>query len=403
MATRSNGGIYGPQNRSTSTKSSGLWRLYDEQQAVGAKNWFGVVPTVPQVLAGTATQTGTTTASVPFTIGYDGGDPVTSVTVTSIPGGIVKTVTGTPPTSPVSVTGLTSGTTYQFQVVATNSVGNSTPSYTNSITTPLTYSISYLAIAGGGGGGAGLGSGAGGGGYQSGTLTLAQFTAYTATVGDGGAGSTTGATSGTVGSNSTFSSVTANGGGAGAGVGAATVGGNGGSGGGGGWGGSGGTGSQGSNGGTSQSIDGTWYTATGGGGASQAGANGTGTQSGKGGDGTASSITGSSVTYAGGGGGGYLLGGANTAAAGAGGAGGGGAGSPTGGSATAGTVNTGGGGGGGAYTGGIRTNGANGGKGVIILSIPTAYYSGTVTGSPTVTTSGANTIVKFTGTGTYTG
>jgi hypothetical protein len=36
------------------------------------------------------------------------------------------------------------------------------------------------------------------------------------------------------------------------------------------------------------------------------------------------------------------------------------------------------------------------------LSVPTNKYSGTVTGSPTVTTSGANTIIKFTASGSYT-
>jgi hypothetical protein len=39
---------------------------------------------------------------------------------------------------------------------------------------------------------------------------------------------------------------------------------------------------------------------------------------------------------------------------------------------------------------------------VVILSIPTAKYSGTTTGSPTVTTSGANTILKYTASGSYT-
>ena len=47
------------------------------------------------------------------------------------------------------------------------------------------------------------------------------------------------------------------------------------------------------------------------------------------------------------------------------------------------------------------TSGA-GGSGVVILSVPTANYSGTTTGSPTVTTSGTNTIIKFTGSGTLT-
>jgi hypothetical protein len=36
------------------------------------------------------------------------------------------------------------------------------------------------------------------------------------------------------------------------------------------------------------------------------------------------------------------------------------------------------------------------------LSMPTGNYSGTVTGLPTVTTSGGNTIVKFTISGSYT-
>jgi hypothetical protein len=38
----------------------------------------------------------------------------------------------------------------------------------------------------------------------------------------------------------------------------------------------------------------------------------------------------------------------------------------------------------------------------VIISIPTAFYSGTTTGSPTVTTSGTNTILKYTGSGSYT-
>ncbi len=56
-------------------------------------------------------------------------------------------------------------------------------------------------------------------------------------------------------------------------------------------------------------------------------------------------------------------------------------------------------------------NGSNGGPigpgfsgqaGVVILSIPTARYSGRTTGSPVVTTSGSNTILQFNSSGSYT-
>ena len=67
-------------------------------------------------------------------------------------------------------------------------------------------------------------------------------------------------------------------------------------------------------------------------------------------------------------------------------------------------VEQGGGGGGGYWTtyGYTYSAGAAGGSGVVILSVPTANYTGTTTGSPTVTTSGSNTIIKFTSSGTYT-
>jgi hypothetical protein len=70
---------------------------------------------------------------------------------------------------------------------------------------------------------------------------------------------------------------------------------------------------------------------------------------------------------------------------------------------TGGVANTGGGGGGASAISSGVASGA-GGSGVVILSVPTANYSGVTTGSPTITTSGANTIIKFaaTGSGTYT-
>jgi hypothetical protein len=38
----------------------------------------------------------------------------------------------------------------------------------------------------------------------------------------------------------------------------------------------------------------------------------------------------------------------------------------------------------------------------VILSVPTSNYSGTTTGSPTITTNGSNTVIKFTSSGSYT-
>ena len=278
---------------------------------------------------------------------------------------------------------------------------------------PPSYSVNFLVIAGGGGGCAGAGNEGGGGGGAGGFRTSTQLvpigTAITVTVGDGGAGSTGGNNSNaTSGSDSSISgsgltTITSAGGGGGSrGNGPSGQQGlSGGSGGGSGcyFTSAGGVGntpstspSQGSNGGIG-STGAPGYGAGGGGGASAVGAAGTTSVGGDGGAGTASSITGSSVTRAGGGGGGAHPGGTG----GAGGAGGGGIGE-NGGTAGAGTTNTGSGGGG----NGVTDTGGAGGKGVVILSVPTAKYSSTTTGSPTVTTSGSNTIMQFNGSGSYT-
>lgn len=266
---------------------------------------------------------------------------------------------------------------------------------------------SYLIVAGGASGGSGttnIGTGGGGaGGLLTGTSTLVFGTTYTITVGAGGAVQS-GNGNGNNGSNSSALSVTASGGGGGSGVssGAGVAGGSGGGGSGsfaaGTTSGGAGTSGQGNNGGAGQNstVDADAQVGGGGGGASAVGVSPTGTSGGNGGAGTASSITGSSVTYAGGGGGGKRL----TGTAGTGGTGGGGnGGAQTNGSA--GTANLGGGGGGAGGNGSLSTGGA-GGSGVVILSIPTADYSGTTTGSPTVTTSGSNTILTFTSSGSYT-
>jgi hypothetical protein len=283
---------------------------------------------------------------------------------------------------------------------------------------PVPYSVDFLVIAGGGGGGDNGGRGAGGaGGYRNSfstetsggnssseaSLTFLPGTVYTITVGGGGAIAVA-PNAGSNGVNSSISgtgitTITSTGGGGGGGnIGAPSAGAfgqSGGSGGGGNFAATGGSGTanQGFGGGSGDgNPSGPVYGGGGGGGASAAGTNGAANQGGNGGNGLASSITGSSVTRGGGGAGGTY----NGSNGGTAGTGGGGA------INTAGTVNTGGGGGG---CSNVSTPGGAGGKGVVILRMPDGNYSGTTTGSPTVTTGvgGTDTVIIFNDSGSYTG
>ena len=237
-------------------------------------------------------------------------------------------------------------------------------------------SVDYLVVAGGGGGGdaaGGHGGGGGAGGLRStvtatgggGSLESALSMSpgsYTVTVGAGGAGVAHSAPfgNGSNGSNSVFATITSTGGGYGGGYSTNTslayVGGSGGSGGGGSDnpGGAVSTSGQGYAGST-----GTAYIGGGGGGAGEAG----GTDgAGQGGDGIATSISGSSVTYAGGGGGSSASS-PNQGGTKVGGDGGGGNGQVRDGAAgSAGTANLGGGGGGSSTTASY-----SGGSGIVIV------------------------------------
>ncbi len=244
--------------------------------------------------------------------------------------------------------------------------------------------VDYVVVAGGGGGGGRRGAGGGAGGYResypnpgTGGLSVSAQ-AYPITIGGGGSGGpgSPGTNKGAKGSDSVFSSITSTGGGFGEGDGEGTPG-PGGSGGGGsgpGPGTEGGTGNdpsvsppQGNPGGNSGGAGN--YAGGGGGGASTGGpsSDGSPTTGGTGGSGTASTISGSSVTRSGGGGGGTYQGGT----AGGAGPGGGGAGG-TGGTSNAGgngTANTGGGAGGGSLspTNAPPAAGGTGGSGVVII------------------------------------
>ena len=162
---------------------------------------------------------------------------------------------------------------------------------------------------------------------------------------------------------------------------------------------------QGFDGGEQPRSNGLYYSNAGGGGAG--GTAPVGSYPSDGGVGLVSAITASSIIRAGGGGGGKYKAPSNPNNAGSGGGGNGGHGNPPQGitQAASGSANTGGAGGGsgggdpGPYDA-SRWQGGNGGSGVVIIRLPTASYSGTTTGSPTVSTSGTDTILQFTGSGT---
>lgn len=138
MSTRSNGGIIGPQNRTTSAYANGVWHLYDNQQSVLAKNWPGFVPVAPSppavgtVTLGSGTLNALLTATIPFTQGYNGGNAITKVTAISIPGGLTANTNGS---SPITISGLSSNTNYVFGLFETNYYGDSPYGYSNPVQT----------------------------------------------------------------------------------------------------------------------------------------------------------------------------------------------------------------------------------------------------------------------------
>lgn len=170
-------------------------------------------PNAPTI--GTATSPTATTASVAFTAPANvGGSAITSYAVQSTPGGIGASGAS----SPITVSGLTTGTAYTFRVTALNSYGPSPASASSNSVTPAvpagqqayttagTYSwvapagvtsVSVVAV-GPGGWGAGNsndvtgGAGGGGGLGYTNNISVTPGNSYTVRVGEGfwGAGGT---------------------------------------------------------------------------------------------------------------------------------------------------------------------------------------------------------------------
>ena len=175
---------------------SGNWSMNQQFQGRGQQLWINA-PGIPTI--GTATAGNCACASVTFTPPNCLGYPVPTYVVTSTPG----CITATGAASPITVTGLTIGTSYTFKAKATNSVGTSACSAaSNSITaqavgsasytTPGTYSwvaptgvtsVSVVAVGGGGDGSSPNSGGGGGGlGYKN-NIAVTPGNSYTVVVG----------------------------------------------------------------------------------------------------------------------------------------------------------------------------------------------------------------------------
>jgi hypothetical protein len=220
MRTRANFGIIGPAQTLNAASTGRMFSAEDQRIAKDSGNWIGP-PGAPTI--GTVTIVGTT-ATIPFTApANNGGYAISSYTVISNPGNL--TATGS--SSPLTISGLTAGTSYTFSVRATNSYGTGSLSTNSNSVTPvsLTFSISpsvsgkstwnlgtdgplSLSTAGtwtitptatgaavikmwGAAGGAGGSSPGGPGGYTTGTYSFANTSqSFSVVVGGGGTAST---------------------------------------------------------------------------------------------------------------------------------------------------------------------------------------------------------------------
>ena len=225
--------ITGSGDHRLSFSSNGL---VSASSAVISNNAIGGTATANQVVGAGSIPEALTLSDYSGTIqwqvsttGSDGWSPISTATEATLSGAFMGSMTATR----YYRAEVTKSSTTAYSNIITIEVGSSTSgSYSSSgidytvatITGPGTWtapagvvSVDYLLVGGGGGGGMGssrTGGGGSGGEVKSGTLTVVPGTAYAATIGAGGSAGT-GAAPAAAGGNSTFSTISASGGGRG--------------------------------------------------------------------------------------------------------------------------------------------------------------------------------------------
>lgn len=183
--------------------ASGIWSTSDALQKTHNGIWpiQQTIPASPTNVIGVTIEGG---ATVSFDAPTDtGGLPITEYSVIASPGG--ATATGS--SSPINITGLTSGATYSFTVIATNALGSGNASaaspsiiiaqpygFTSSTTWTVPHTGSYtIYCVGGGAGSSGsyyygnyYGAGGGSGYYNTAIVSLTQGQSLTINIGGGG-------------------------------------------------------------------------------------------------------------------------------------------------------------------------------------------------------------------------